>query len=425
MQGINIIQIIPHPRNNEFFDDITGEKWEEFLESIKTSGVIEPVICTSEMVIVSGHQRIRACKALGIEKVLCEVRVFDSEDDVLKALIETNIRQRGTVGGSQRKLNNIARELERIYGVRQGSAGKRSAGTEGDNIVEGKSLEVTMSPLKSEQGEILVRTLCTPKKQETIAETLHMGHDSYKLLRRLDDVIPGIQDAMDEGNISFSTVVRLIAKLSTEEQQQLLEQLPEAKKLTQKEIQSYIDQLQQSKNIAEGYKQKIALMEQKVKRAEEQGRSDDLLEENQRLEADSRQWYERAQARSREAEQYKARIHELQEQLAEQKPVERVVEVLPDDYEKVKRELREAQSLIKQQKLIMDAQQVQTDDVASDFGVPELITALKKSSDELSIFLFANDDLQQCTAEQKSIIASNVNEIKTYLESILKNVGIK
>lgn len=345
MQEINIIQLIPHPRNNEFFDDITGEKWEEFLESIKTSGVIEPVICTSEMVIVSGHQRIRACKALGIEKVLCEVRVFDSEDDVLKALIETNIRQRGTVGGSQRKLNNIARELERIYGVRQGSAG----GT-GANQHTKKSLDVPMARPKSDGGKELEHpmdapkddnqelecTMCTQATQADIASIMQTNVRSYKDIRRLDDVIPGIQDAMDEGNISFSTVVRLIAKLSTEEQQQLLEQLPEAKKLTQKEVQSYIDQLQQSKNIAEGYKQKIALMEQKVKRAEEQGRSDDLLEENQRLEADSRQWYERAQARSREAEQYKARIHELQEQLAEQEtvqqPVERIVEVLPDDY---------------------------------------------------------------------------------------------
>ena len=66
MQQINIDELKPHPRNNEFFDDMTGEKWSEFLESIRTSGVIEPIVVTTDMVIVSGHQRVRACKELGI-----------------------------------------------------------------------------------------------------------------------------------------------------------------------------------------------------------------------------------------------------------------------------------------------------------------------------------------------------------------------
>ena len=33
MQQFNIDELKPHPRNNEFFDDISGEKWEELLES--------------------------------------------------------------------------------------------------------------------------------------------------------------------------------------------------------------------------------------------------------------------------------------------------------------------------------------------------------------------------------------------------------
>lgn len=28
MQQININELKPHPRNNEFFDDINGEKWD-------------------------------------------------------------------------------------------------------------------------------------------------------------------------------------------------------------------------------------------------------------------------------------------------------------------------------------------------------------------------------------------------------------
>ena len=133
MQKFKISELKPHLRNNEFFDDMSGEKWQEFLESIKTSGVIEPIVVTQDKVIVSGHQRVRACKELGIEEILAEVKVYDNEDDIIKDLLETNIRQRGDIGGSTVKLGRRIKELERIYGVRQGSAGK-VGGSNGPSI---------------------------------------------------------------------------------------------------------------------------------------------------------------------------------------------------------------------------------------------------------------------------------------------------
>ena len=95
MQLLKISELTPHPRNDYYFDDITGESWKEFLTSIETSGVIEPVVINQNKVIISGHQRVRACKELGVTEVLTEMRQYESEDAVLKDLIETNIRQRG------------------------------------------------------------------------------------------------------------------------------------------------------------------------------------------------------------------------------------------------------------------------------------------------------------------------------------------
>lgn len=72
MQQININELKPHPRNNEFFDDINGEKWDELLDSIRKRikdgkrGNIEPIIITQDKIIVSGHQRVRAFKELSI-----------------------------------------------------------------------------------------------------------------------------------------------------------------------------------------------------------------------------------------------------------------------------------------------------------------------------------------------------------------------
>ena len=95
MQQLNINELKPHPRNNEFFDDMTGDAWEAFKESIKKSGIIEPIVVTKDMIIVSGHQRVRAAKELGISTVMVDIRKYENDEQVLKDLIETNIRQRG------------------------------------------------------------------------------------------------------------------------------------------------------------------------------------------------------------------------------------------------------------------------------------------------------------------------------------------
>lgn len=90
MQQIQINQLKPHPRNNEFFDDIVGDKWQDFLQSIKTSGVIEPIVITQDSVIVSGHQRVRACKELGIDTVTCEVKIYQDDDEILYDMLNSN-----------------------------------------------------------------------------------------------------------------------------------------------------------------------------------------------------------------------------------------------------------------------------------------------------------------------------------------------
>ena len=74
MQSLKVNGLKAHPKNEYFFDEMEGQKWEEFKESIETSGVIEPIVTTQDLVIVSGHQRVRACKELGIVTILGEVR---------------------------------------------------------------------------------------------------------------------------------------------------------------------------------------------------------------------------------------------------------------------------------------------------------------------------------------------------------------
>lgn len=212
MEVLKIEDLKPHPRNNEFFDDMTGEKWDEFLESVKSRGVIEPIVITPDKVIVSGHQRIRACKELGIEEAICNVRIYNNEDEILQDLLETNIRQRGDVGGSAKKVGKRIKELERLYGVRSGSSNVSGS-------IVGEKNSFTQEDLAQKLG-MDVRTL-----------------QNYKLLA---DMIPELDNLVDTGIVTKTTALAIMKELSEEEQLELIDSLDTTKKITGRQIQDYI-----------------------------------------------------------------------------------------------------------------------------------------------------------------------------------------
>lgn len=236
MQMMKIEDLKPHKRNSEFFDDMSGEKWQEFLESIKTSGVIEPIVITQDKVIVSGHQRVRACKELGINEILAEVRVYDDEDKVIKDLLETNIRQRGDIGGSSIKLGRRIKELERVYGIREGSHGKKR---------ETNGLSEEMS-------------------QEDLAEKLGINLKTLQRAKTLANLSPEIQSLIENGTISASTAARIIgSKLTKEEQTKFVSMINGDKKYTQKEMD---DEIRKWKiKVSEVVQEKDSIARQKVK----------------------------------------------------------------------------------------------------------------------------------------------------------------
>ena len=235
MQMMKIEDLNPHKRNSEFFDDMTGEKWQEFLDSIKTSGVIEPIVVTQDKVIVSGHQRVRACKELGIKEILAEVRVYEDEDKIIKDLLETNIRQRGDIGGSSIKLGRRIKELERIYGIKHG--GDKSKTTNG---------------------------LFGEMTQEDLAQKLGINLKTLQRAKSLTNLSPEIQQLIEQGTISASTAARVIgSKLSKEEQTKFVAMINGDKKYTQKEMD---DEIRKWKiKVSEVVQEKDSIARQKVK----------------------------------------------------------------------------------------------------------------------------------------------------------------
>lgn len=321
MQKLYVEDLIPHPKNDYFFDPMEGQKWQEFLESVKTSGVIEPPVVTADSIIVSGHQRIRACKELGITEIYCELRKYDSEDKVLKDLIETNIRQRGNINSSELKMGRIIKELERIYGIKNGN----------------------------NQHQEPSNNVGSQKTQEDIAEELGLNKETYRLAKKLVSLPQEYQDLIESGALSSSTASRIISKLSEEEQMQLLRNLPATAKLTQAQVQAEVGKIKGQ------YEEELGDANERLREAQslmlpQDKDYDTVVEERDKYKDESRKWYEEtAQERKAKVEaerKLKAKEQEatdlarrLEKAATKQETKEVIKEVVPEKYLKMETEI--------------------------------------------------------------------------------------
>ncbi|HAT4302336.1 TPA: ParB N-terminal domain-containing protein [Clostridium perfringens] len=242
MQNIKVSELKKHPRNEEFFDDIYGEKWESFIESVKRRGIIEPIVVTQDLVIVSGHQRVRACEEIGILEIPCRITHYPDyneklnktkEDMILEDLISTNIMQRGVGNVNPMKMAKCVQELERIKGVRQG-------GFRGNQYTKNQNKKYSQSDLANEIG----------LKSRQIRR--------YKELLKL---IPELQDMVENESIKASVGYNVWARMSSDEQEKFFNDIgrEKIKTLTQRETQRYIDMIKGFKKdvkLSSGLKRK-------------------------------------------------------------------------------------------------------------------------------------------------------------------------
>jgi len=97
---IPLENIKPHPKNQEFFQDLNSEELSELAESISLSGMLQhPLVCPNgngDFVVLFGHQRLRAIRVLGWEN--CEVKVRDDitpdSPEAERVLLTENLRRR-------------------------------------------------------------------------------------------------------------------------------------------------------------------------------------------------------------------------------------------------------------------------------------------------------------------------------------------
>ena len=108
---------------------------------------------------------------------------------------ETNIRQRGDVGGSAKKVGKRIKELERIYGIRHGA----------QDFQGNQYSEVSSNNFKSPQ-----------KTQEQLASDMGITVQTLQNYKMMAEMIPELEDLMDTGIVTKTTALAKQRKVAVE-----------------------------------------------------------------------------------------------------------------------------------------------------------------------------------------------------------------
>jgi len=122
-------------------------------------------------------------------------------------LLETNLRQRGIGNPNPTKFGRCLKELERIYGIRQGSAGKSDQNYLGGDY---------------------------PTTQKELANMYGITDESLRNYKKLTELLPEIVDLIDTGIVTPTTALAIAKTMKPEEQEQFVASMDVTKKVTLK-----------------------------------------------------------------------------------------------------------------------------------------------------------------------------------------------
>lgn len=259
---IKTSELKPHPQNNYYFDDMEGDAWDSLLQSISTSGVTNAITINDKKVIISGHQRIRACNVLGINEVSYKMIQYENEEKEIKDLIESNLRQRVLGNTNPVKLGRCFEFLNNWYGFIQGT----------------NQYSFTKVLCSSEKHN--------PKNQTELAESYGITQQTMNNYMRMASMIPELEDLVDTGIVTKDTALAIIKNLTSDEQRELISSMDITKKITKKEAKKYIDEIKSLKKENKDLKfsnssaEKISILKIEKEKLEKENK---ILESQKRI----------------------------------------------------------------------------------------------------------------------------------------------
>lgn len=192
------------PYHNHKFTLYEGERLDDMVESIKSNGVMTPIIVQpledGNYEILIGHNRWNASKLAGKDFVPAIIKENLSEDEAEIYVIESNLIQRGF---NELKTSEQAQVLALRY-ESMFSQGKRT-----DIINELMALEGKQSETKEKHNS-----------RETVGEEYGLSRNTVARLLRVNKLNDGIKSWVDDGELSIRAAVEL-SYLNDDEQEEL------------------------------------------------------------------------------------------------------------------------------------------------------------------------------------------------------------
>lgn len=367
IMNLPVAALKPHPRNEEFFSNIEGEDFKRLKESISELGILTPLRVAADMTLVSGHQRYRAAKELGLELVPVIVdHTLQSDDGMIAQLIAANF---GRMKNDPIKQAKWIAEYERVRGVRVGRPSD-----------------------KLRQNVVI--------SQEDIANELGIDVRTVQRLKKLNNLLPEIQDIISEGKVTASTGYNLIASLSPEEQRKLLESLPETEKITAKKMESYIAQIKDFEGKVSAYESKVTALEKTVTAKSDEiiglknAQLDAQIQHDQTLVQQNRTYFENWQKEIKSREETLDELKKVKKDLetakenARKANLKAALKEAPDGMEQLNSKIFELESTIDElnKKLAAAEEQIEAANQSQEDGflryaIPDIVDARQELED--------------------------------------------
>lgn len=172
----------------------------------------------------------------GIYETLLRGCSKEDEDSIIKDLLETNIRQRGDIGGSAKKVGQRIKELERLYGIQLG-------GNRGNQYVV------------AEPSNSVLAT------QSDLAAKLGMSVDTLQNYKMLADMIPELEEYQKRHVLFIAEVIMVNKERGNVTDKKTKQQLAEELNINVKTMRNagrYIEYIENiEKNIGEEKAEKL------------------------------------------------------------------------------------------------------------------------------------------------------------------------
>ncbi len=176
---LDIDTLLPFP--NQPFHPYKEDEMEKMVESIQENGVISPIIVRPKedgtYEIISGHNRVEACRRAGIMQIPSFIREVDDDTAVI-LMVDSNLRQRDGLS----------------------------------DMEKAKAYELKMEAIKR-QGARTDLTSCQVgtkfRADNAVAENTDDSPRQIQRYIRLNSLIPALQDAVEDKRIAFNPAVEI------------------------------------------------------------------------------------------------------------------------------------------------------------------------------------------------------------------------